>query len=66
MVFNAVMRTVSKFIGDRLVRELRLIWKVLEELLIGEYADEGTVIEAMRSLMKLAQLRDQISWGPRS
>lgn len=59
MVFNAVMRTVSKFIGDCLVRELRLTWKELEELLIGEYADEGTLIEAMRSLMKLAQLRDK-------
>lgn len=57
--FNAAVGTVSDFIGDHLVRGPHLTWKVLEELLIGEYADEGTAIEAIRSFMKLVQLRNK-------
>lgn len=30
-----------------------------EELLVEEYADEGTTIEAMRGLMKLVQVRGE-------
>lgn len=37
----------------------RLTWKELEQLNIGEYADEGTAIEVMRSLMKLVHLRNK-------
>lgn len=37
----------------------RLTWKEPEELLLREYADEGTAIEITRSLMKLVQLRDK-------
>lgn len=47
---------VSKFIGDHLARDSWLTWKELKE----EYADEGTVIDAMRSLIKLVQIRGKI------
>lgn len=36
-----------------------MIWKELQELLIGEYANEGTAIETIRSHIKLVQLRDE-------
>lgn len=32
----------------RILSDTHLTWKELEELLIGEYADEGSVIEAVR------------------
>lgn len=57
MAFNAAEGPVSKFIGNHLVRDPQLTWKELEELLVEEYANEETAIEAMRSLMKLVQIR---------
>lgn len=36
----------------------RLTWAELEGLLIGEYADERTALEAMRIFMKLAHMKD--------
>lgn len=38
-----------------------MTWSELEELLLKEYADEGTTIEVMRSLVKLVQLKDETS-----
>lgn len=52
-VFNAAVGTVLDFIGDHLVRDPCVTWKELEELQIGEYADEGTATETMK------QLRDE-------
>lgn len=45
VAFNAAVVTVLNFIGDHMVMDPHLS-KDLEELLIGEYADEGMVIEA--------------------
>lgn len=59
MTFNAAEEPVSKFIGNHLVRDSQLTWKELEELLVEEYANEETAIEAMRSLMKLVQIRGE-------
>lgn len=53
--FNAAEGPVSKFIRGHLARDSRLTWKELKE----EYADEGTEIEAMRSLIKLVQIRGE-------
>lgn len=36
-----------------------MTWTDLEGLLIVEHVDEGTAVEIMRSLMKLAQARDK-------
>lgn len=43
--------------GDHIARDPQLTWVELEELLVGEYADEGMAVEAMRSLIKLAQMK---------
>lgn len=51
VAFTFAVGTVSKFL-----RSL-----VLVELLIGEYADEGTAIADMRILMKVVQLKDETS-----
>lgn len=37
----------------------QLTWTELEGLLIAEYADEGMAVEAMRNLMKLAQMKEK-------
>lgn len=44
---------VSEFIA----RDSQLTWT--EGLLVGEYADEGTAVEAIRSFMKLAQMKGE-------
>lgn len=36
-----------------------MTWTELEGLLIGEYADKRTAMEAMKILMKLAQMKDE-------
>lgn len=59
MTFNAAEGPVSKFIGNHLARDPQLTWKELEELLVEEYAKEKTAIVAMRSLMKLVQIRGE-------
>lgn len=54
VAFNAAVGTVLN-----LVRDSHLTWKELEELLIEQYADEGTATETMRSLIKLVQLKEE-------
>lgn len=59
---NAAKVSVSMFIGHHQTMHSHLTGTELEGLLIGEYADEGTVMEAMRPcgmlrlLMKLPQM----------
>lgn len=38
-----------------------LTWMHLEKLLIDEYAEKGMTIEAMKSLSRLAQAREETS-----
>lgn len=40
-----------------------MTWERLEKLFVGEYADEGTAIEAMRCLMKLTHLKNETPPG---
>lgn len=44
-----------------LVRVPGLVWADLVRLLIKEYTNEGIAVEAMRSLKKLAQTKDETS-----
>lgn len=59
LVYDEAEGPVSEFIGGHLARDPQLTWTELEGLLVGEYADEGTAVEAMRSLMKHAHVKDE-------
>lgn len=58
LVHDAAKGQVSELIGGHLARNPQLTWTELEGLLVGKYADEGTAVKAMRSLMKHAQVND--------
>lgn len=54
---NAATGEVSEFIGPLLLGNPHLTWEKLEGLVTEEFADEGTAIEAMRTLLK--ELKDE-------
>lgn len=53
LVYDAAEGPVSEFVGGCSYRD-----PGLEKLVIKEYADDGTAIEAMRGLMELTQAWD--------
>lgn len=59
LAYNAAEGGVSEFIYNYLMGDAELTWAELEDLLIREFADEATAIEAMRSLMTLAQWKGE-------
>lgn len=46
-------------LGEQLARNSQVNWTELKEILETKYADEGTALEAMRALMKLAQSKGE-------
>lgn len=63
VAFNTAVGTVWDFIGCRLVGNLQLSWSEFEGLYIKEFANEGTAIGSMRSLIKLMQLKNKTPGG---
>lgn len=50
---------MSEFIKGLIASESHLSWERLQVLLTQEFANEGTAIESMRALLKMAQLKDE-------
>lgn len=50
-------RDQSQNLQDHLARDPQLTWTELEVLLVGGYVNKETAVEAMKSLMKLAQMK---------
>lgn len=60
LAYDASKGPVSELIGGHLAIDPLLTWADLENLMITEYANEGTTIESVRGLTKLRKARDKI------